>query len=117
MRHLRNADDDESFVGAHEPLPERLMRDHTADYVDNADDDELTVEPSRRGGFDALRTLAFLGAVALIAAPAIKSASRRWRLSHPLARTEHAIDKSLKDTFPASDPPATRYFDIPENRQ
>ncbi|HTE39720.1 MAG TPA: hypothetical protein VK629_02750 [Steroidobacteraceae bacterium] len=26
-------------------------------------------------------------------------------------------DKTLKDSFPASDPPASQYFDIPVNRQ
>ena len=26
-------------------------------------------------------------------------------------------DKAIKDSFPASDPPASQYFDIPVNRQ
>jgi hypothetical protein len=89
------------------------MRDYTADHAD----DDFHAASRGRGSVDALRTLAFLGAVALIAAPALKSMSRRWRTAHPVARTEPAIDKSLKDTYPASDPPASRYFDIPENRQ
>ena len=34
------------------------------------------------------------------------------------ARQADAIrDKSLKDSFPASDPPASQFFDIPVNRQ
>lgn len=73
-------------------------------------------EPRRRG-FDGVQVLALVGAAALIAAPAIQAFSRRWRLRHPLASSEPAIDKTLKDTYPASDPPASRYFDIPENRR
>lgn len=66
--------------------------------------------------FDALRSVALLGAIALIATPAITSFARRWRAKQNVAQSEPAIDKTLKDTFPASDPPASRYFDIPENR-
>lgn len=31
--------------------------------------------------------------------------------------TERHYDKTLKNTFPASDPPASQYFDIPVNRR
>ena len=72
---------------------------------------------TRRSTFDVLETVALLSAVALIAVPAYRGIARRWRLRHPLARSEPAIDKQLKDTFPASDPPASRYFDIPVNRR
>jgi hypothetical protein len=68
-------------------------------------------------GFDFLETVALFGAIALIAAPAVKGVLRRWRVKHPVAHSEPSIDKSLKDTYPASDPPASRYFDIPENRK
>jgi hypothetical protein len=58
------------------------------------------------------------GAVALVTQPALRI------LSHKLGRTrreaaalENSVDKSLKDTFPASDPPASHYYDIPVNRQ
>ena len=64
-----------------------------------------------------LGTLLFAGAVALIAVPVLKRLSRQWNLAHPQAGKEPAIDKSLKDTYPASDPPASRYFDIPVNRR
>jgi hypothetical protein len=67
-------------------------------------------------GSDALRTVALLGAMALIAAPAIVSFARRWKQQQNVAQSEPAVDKTLKDSFPASDPPASRYFDIPENR-
>jgi hypothetical protein len=30
--------------------------------------------------------------------------------------TEEVRDKTLKDTFPASDPPASQYYGIPVNR-
>jgi hypothetical protein len=72
---------------------------------------------TRRSTFDVLETVALLSAVALLAVPAYRGIARRWRLRHPLARSEPAIDKQLKDTFPASDPPASRYFDIPVNRR
>ncbi len=65
---------------------------------------------------DGMRTIALVGAIALIAAPALLSFARRWRTKQNAALTEPAIDKTLKDSFPASDPPASRYFDIPENR-
>ena len=64
-----------------------------------------------------LETLALLGAAVLITMPAWKGISRRWRLRHPRAATEPMIDESLKNTYPASDPPATRIFEIPENRR
>jgi len=80
------------------------------------DDYEPEYEPSSRG-FDFLETIAVFGAIALIATPAVKGVLRRWRVKHPMAHGEPAIDRSLKDTFPASDPPASRYFDIPENRR
>jgi hypothetical protein len=91
------------------------MRNHAADYSDYDDTD--FDEPRVSRGLDGLQTLALLGALALIAAPAFKSFSRRMRARQPAALGEPAIDKSLKDTFPASDPPASRYFDIPENRK
>jgi hypothetical protein len=72
---------------------------------------------ARRTSFDVLHTVALLSAVVLIAAPAYRGIARRWRLKHPRAKSEPAIDKQLKDTYPASDPPASRYFDIPVNRR
>ena len=79
------------------------------------DYDTRDVSSARR--FDSLETLALLGAAALIALPAIKGISRRWRTRNPIARSEPAVDESLMDTFPASDPPASRFVDIPENRK
>ncbi|MET0496865.1 MAG: hypothetical protein ABW106_01205 [Steroidobacteraceae bacterium] len=70
-----------------------------------------------RHRFDLVETVFLFGAIALIASPAIKGVLRRWRVKHPVAGMERAIDKSLNDTYPASDPPASRYFDIPENRR
>ena len=64
-----------------------------------------------------LETVALLSAAVLIVAPAYRGIARRWRLRHPLARSEPAIDRQLNDTYPASDPPASRYFDIPVNRR
>lgn len=73
--------------------------------------------PRGRGISGAVETILLAGALALIVAPAVRNITRRWRLKHPVAQAETAIDKSLKDSFPASDPPASRYFDIPVNRR
>jgi hypothetical protein len=70
-----------------------------------------------RRGLDSIQVIALVGAVTLIALPAIQAFTRKWRSNHPEALTEPAIDKQLKDTYPASDPPSSRYFDIPENRR
>ena len=72
---------------------------------------------TRRPTFDVLETVALLSAAILLATPACRGIARRWRLRNPRARSEPAIDKQLKDTYPASDPPASRYFDIPVNRR
>jgi len=56
-------------------------------------------------------------ALALVAAPIIRRLRDRWAITHPRARSEAAIDDALRATYPASDPPATRYFDIPANRR
>lgn len=68
---------------------------------------------SRNGSL--LETLLLVGALGLIVTPAVKGISRRWGVRHPAASQEAAIDASLEETFPASDPPASRYFDIPDN--
>lgn len=85
-------------------------------YADDDWTEDNRLEPRRRG-FDGVQVLALAGALALIAAPAIQAYARRRRLRYPTALSEPAIDKTLKDTYPASDPPASRYFDIPENRR
>jgi hypothetical protein len=72
---------------------------------------------ARRTTYDLLETVALLSAAVLIATPAFRGIARRWRLKHPRAKTEPAIDDQLNDTFPASDPPASRYVDIPVNRR
>ena len=71
---------------------------------------------ARRPTFDVLETVALLGAAVLIATPACRGIAQRWRRKNRIARTESAIDEQLKDTFPASDPPASHYYDIPVNR-
>lgn len=70
-----------------------------------------------RPGVKLIGALALAGAVALIAVPAIKRLGRRWTITHPQAQKEPSIDESLRETYPASDPPASRYFDIPVNRR
>lgn len=74
-------------------------------------------EVVNRPGVKLIGALALAGAIALIAMPAIRRLSRRWTITHPQAQKEPAIDESLEETYPASDPPASRYFDIPVNRR
>lgn len=68
-------------------------------------------------GRSLLQDLALIGAFALLAAPVWCGITRRRRVKYPKAMQERAIDDSLKGTFPASDPPASRYVDIPANRR
>jgi hypothetical protein len=92
------------------------MRDYATDYsADYSDWDDAY--SSRTGNWKSLQTIALVGAIALIATPVIRSLLERRRSSQFAAIEEPAIDKTLKDTYPASDPPASRYFDIPENRR
>lgn len=71
----------------------------------------------RRRGHDSLEWLALLSAAGLLLAPALRGIARRWRIHHPQAASEHGVDEALKATYPASDPPASRYVDIPANRR
>jgi hypothetical protein len=91
------------------------MRHYERDDDDDLDDYGLL----RRGSkaFDAVESILLLGALALIAMPAIKGIARRYRVRNPLAACEDQVDESLKETFPASDAPASRYVDIPVNRR
>jgi len=84
-----------------------------------ADDLELDHDdgPRRRSALDTVESVLLLGALALIATPAIKGIARRYRVHHPVAAGEPGVDKALNDTYPASDPPAQRYVDIPINRR
>ena len=82
------------------------------------DDDRYDIdERPRRSALDTVESLLLLGALALIAMPAIKGIARRWHVRNPRAAAEDEVDKSLDDTYPASDPPAMRYVDIPVNRR
>ena len=89
------------------------MRDER--YEDDLDDDYEPVR--RRSVFDAVESVLLLGALALIATPAIRGIARRYRVRNPIAADDDHVDESLKETYPASDPPATRYMDIPSNRR
>jgi hypothetical protein len=91
------------------------MRDY--ERYDADDDLDEDYAPRRRSVFDAVESIVLLGALALIALPAIKGIARRYRVRNPLARDEDNVDESLKETFPASDAPASRYVDIPSNRR
>lgn len=82
----------------------------------------LGLMPGRsRKGMSTAQRAVLGGALALVAAPAIRviASALRSRLVNRSEAQRHdaAIDKTLKDTFPASDPPSSNYFDIPVNRQ
>ena len=70
-----------------------------------------------RSGSGLAQKMLLVSAIGLLAWPAAKGIYHRWRVKHPLATSEPEIDTSLEQTFPASDPPASRYVDIPENRR
>lgn len=92
------------------------MRDHER-YDENLDT-YYDQEPRHRSALlGGIESVLLLGALALIATPAVKGIARRYRVRHPVAAGEPEVDKSLKDTYPASDPPAQRYVDIPINRR
>jgi len=93
------------------------MRDH--ERYDEDDDLNTGYEyaPRRRTALDTVERVVLLGALALIATPAIKGIARRYRVRNPAAACEPEVDKALKDTYPASDPVAQRYVDIPINRR
>jgi hypothetical protein len=74
-------------------------------------------DPGERAGTHVAETMLLIGAIGLMAWPAIKGIARAWRVRHPLAESEAAVDKKLDETFPASDPPASAYVDIPVNRR
>jgi hypothetical protein len=91
------------------------MRDDER-YADDFDDD---YEPRRRSRsvLGTVESILLLGVMALIATPAIRGIARRYRIRHPIAADDAHVDESLEETFPASDPPSSRYVDIPSNRR
>jgi hypothetical protein len=61
-----------------------------------------------------------LTATAIVAAlvlPTFVVLAGRRAKQREFERTDSRLDKTLKDTFPASDPPAPHFVDIPVNRQ
>lgn len=89
------------------------MRDYERYDDDDLDDDA----PRRRSALDVVESVLLLGALTLIALPAIQGIARRYRIRNPVAAEDEMVDESLKETFPASDAPASRYVDIPKNRR
>jgi hypothetical protein len=86
-------------------------------YDEDYDSDYEAAPPSGRSARGTVESILLLGALALIATPAIKGIARRYRTRNPDAAGESRIDDSLNDTYPASDPPSARYVDIPVNRR
>ena len=82
---------------------------------------ELNPFRPRRPRFSTAQMAALGGAIALVTSPAIRlvASNLRRRLAERSAGTKGdiAVDESLQESFPASDPPASHYYDIPANRQ
>lgn len=72
-----------------------------------------------RGARGAPGMIATLGTVVLVGLAAIAATAvlRHKRHRHDEAKVQRRRDEALADSFPASDPPATQYFDIPANRR
>jgi hypothetical protein len=76
-----------------------------------------TSESEERSGWGFTQTLLFIGAVGVVAWPFVKRYLRQSESQQQAAKTQATTDTTLKDTFPASDAPASQYFDIPVNRR
>ena len=84
------------------------------------DDDGHSNPVSGRRSFTWLVGVSMIGAAAFCVATNFLH-RRKFSGSTDAANMKSAIkddhrDKILEDTFPASDPPASQYFDIPVNR-
>ena len=78
----------------------------------------MLVERGGRGSvYTVARKLLVIGAVGFLVAPMVKAAGKRLIKKKELAQDDARVDKNLQDTFPASDPPASHFVDIPVNRQ
>lgn len=76
---------------------------------------ELT-DAERTSGLSFAQKALIAGAIGLCVAPAVQALTRRRHAQLAVQKTEDKIDKTLKDSFPASDPPASHFVDIPSNR-
>lgn len=77
----------------------------------------MLVEPGRGSVYTAARKLLVAGAVGFLVAPAVIAAGRRLMKKKELVQADARVDENLKETFPASDPPAQHFVDIPVNRR
>jgi hypothetical protein len=82
-----------------------------------ADDTDREGSRDSRRGLSFGQKLAVMGAIGLCLAPLWSRLARRRVALKEFAATDARVDKSLKDTFPASDPPSQHFTDIPINRQ
>lgn len=70
-----------------------------------------------RRGLSFGQKLAVLGAIGLCLAPFWSRLARQRVALKDFDAADARVDKGLKDTFPASDPPSQHFTDIPINRQ
>lgn len=73
---------------------------------------------ARKGSRLGISTTGLIAVGAVVAAGVIvRKVLQQANSTRQKKTTEQRRDKMLKDTFPASDPPASQYFDIPVNRR
>jgi hypothetical protein len=58
-----------------------------------------------------------VASIALLAGWAVAKLIQVDRRLRDIRKMEKRHNRTLKESFPASDPPASQYFDIPKNRQ
>jgi hypothetical protein len=71
-------------------------------------------------GSDLAKIGALIGVAAaagVVARGIYRYVQSQRELAKSKGRVESVHDKTLKDSFPASDPPASQFFEIPVNRQ
>jgi hypothetical protein len=93
-----------------------MKRARYRDSFDDLDSSEMDSPPrSSRSGISTTGLL--LIGLAVASGVIIRKVLQQARSTHQTHKAEQQRDKTLKDTYPASDPPASQYFDIPVNRQ
>ncbi len=102
-----------TFADSIEPIVDRLV-DPVIDKLRRATASALR---PRTTWSSTLGTKAIVLGVALASSLVIVKILSRTAQRNSQQSVEARRDKTLKESFPASDPPASQYFDIPANRQ
>ena len=75
----------------------------------------MRIASTRSSGFS--RSLLLVGSALAVGYGISKLLKRPHARRDEVEVSQRRQDKALRDTFPASDPPASQYFDIPVNRR